>query len=61
MFGAHPPRARGLDPKFATLAEVLKPRGYESAVFGKWHLGDQPETRPPARGFDESCGLMYSW
>lgn len=60
VFGAHPPRARGLDPKFATMGEVLKTRGYATAVFGKWHLGDQPETRPPARGFDESCGLMYS-
>jgi arylsulfatase A len=60
VFGAHPPRARGLDPKFATMGEVLKKAGYATAVFGKWHLGDQPETRPPARGFDESCGLMYS-
>jgi len=23
-------------------------------------VGDQPETRPLARGFDECCGLMYS-
>ncbi|MBN2507894.1 MAG: sulfatase [Verrucomicrobia bacterium] len=60
VFGAHPPRARGLDPKYATIGEVLKRRGYATAVFGKWHIGDQPETRPPARGFDESCGLMYS-
>jgi arylsulfatase A-like enzyme len=60
VFGAHPPRARGLDPKFATMGEMLKVAGYRTAVFGKWHLGDQPETRPPARGFDESCGLMYS-
>lgn len=60
VFGAHPPRARGLEPKYATLGEVLKKRGYATAVFGKWHIGDQPETRPPARGFDESCGLMYS-
>jgi arylsulfatase A len=60
IFGALPPRARGLDPKYATLAEVLKPRGYATAVFGKWHIGDDPETRPPARGFDESCGVMYS-
>jgi len=60
LFGAHPPRARGLDPQYATLGEVLEPRGYTTAVFGKWHLGDQPDTRPPARGFDESCGLMYS-
>lgn len=60
IFGAHPPRARGLDPKYATAGEVLKKRGYSTAIFGKWHIGDQPDTRPAARGFDESCGLMYS-
>jgi arylsulfatase A-like enzyme len=60
VFGAHPPGARGLDPSFATVGEVLKTAGYRTAVFGKWHIGDQPDTRPPARGFDESCGLMYS-
>jgi arylsulfatase A-like enzyme len=60
VFGAIPPRARGLDPKYATIGEVMKARGYRTAVYGKWHIGDQPETRPPARGFDESCGLMYS-
>ena len=60
VFGAHPPNARGLDPKFATLAEVLKGEGYRTAMFGKWHLGDQPDTRPFARGFDETSGLMYS-
>jgi arylsulfatase A-like enzyme len=60
IFGAIAPGVRGLDPKFATIGEVMKTRGYRTAVFGKWHIGDQPETRPPARGFDESCGLMYS-
>jgi arylsulfatase A-like enzyme len=60
VFGAHGPRARGLEPTFATMGEVLKSAGYTTAVFGKWHIGDQPDTRPPARGFDESCGLMYS-
>ena len=60
VFGAHGPRAKGLDPKFVTIGQVVKGRGYRTAVFGKWHVGDQPETRPPARGFDESCGLMYS-
>jgi arylsulfatase A-like enzyme len=39
---------------------VLKKASYKTGCFGKWHLGDQPETRPQARGFDESCGLMYS-
>lgn len=60
VFGAHGPRARGLDPSFTTAGQVFQSRGYKTAVFGKWHIGDQPETRPPARGFDESCGLMYS-
>jgi len=60
VFGAIAPRERGLDPKYATFGEVFRARGYRTAVFGKWHIGDQPETRPPARGFDESCGLMYS-
>jgi arylsulfatase A-like enzyme len=60
VVGAIAPRERGLDPSFPTLGEVLKPAGYRTAVFGKWHIGDQPDTRPPARGFDESCGLMYS-
>jgi arylsulfatase A len=60
VFGAHAPRERGLDPKFQTMAQVLKTAGYKTAVFGKWHLGDQPDTRPLARGFDENCGLMYS-
>ncbi len=60
VFGAHPPKARGLDPKYATMGEVFQAAGYSTAVFGKWHLGDQLDTRPPARGFDESCGLMFS-
>jgi len=60
VFGAHGPNGRGLDPQFATIAEVLKKRNYTSAVFGKWHVGDQPDTRPWKRGFDESCGLLYS-
>ncbi|MCB0631040.1 MAG: sulfatase [Lewinella sp.] len=60
VFGAHGPNARGLERNFATLGEVFKPAGYTTAIFGKWHCGDQPDTRPPARGFDESAGLMYS-
>jgi len=60
IFNALLPRKRGLDPKFQTLAELLKPQGFVSACFGKWHIGDQPETRPLARGFDETCGLMVS-
>ncbi len=60
VFGAHGPKGRGLETSFATMGEVFQKAGYKTAVFGKWHIGDQPETRPHNRGFDESCGLMYS-
>jgi len=60
VFNAHGPNDRGLETTFPTIGEVFKKAGYATAIFGKWHCGDQPETRPHARGFDESCGLMYS-
>ncbi|MCL5744262.1 MAG: sulfatase-like hydrolase/transferase, partial [Acidobacteria bacterium] len=60
VVGAHGPGARGLDPSYATIGQVMKTGGYATAVYGKWHIGDQPDTRPWVRGFDESCGLMYS-
>ena len=60
VYGAIPPRVRGLDPSFPTMGQVLQAAGYTTGCFGKWHVGDFEETRPPARGFDESCGLMYS-
>lgn len=60
VFGAHGPNARGLETTFPTMGEIFQKAGYATAVFGKWHVGDQPETRPHNRGFDESCGLMYS-
>lgn len=37
-----------------TIAQVLKDAGYTTGIFGKWHLGDQPEYRPDRRGFDET-------
>ena len=60
VFSAHGPGDRGLETTFPTIGEVFKNAGYKTALFGKWHCGDQPETRPHNRGFDESCGLMYS-
>ncbi|MBA4065627.1 MAG: arylsulfatase [Isosphaera sp.] len=49
-----------LTPKATTLAEVLKSAGYTTGIFGKWHLGDEPDRWPSRRGFDETfihgCG-----
>lgn len=42
-----------LTPDATTLAQVLKTAGYTTGIFGKWHLGDEPEYWPSARGFDE--------
>ena len=39
--------------KATTLPQVLKPAGYTSGIFGKWHLGDEKEYQPEHRGFDE--------
>ncbi|MHA7941608.1 arylsulfatase [Formosa sp. 3Alg 14/1] len=37
-----------------TMPEVFKDNGYETAVFGKWHLGENYPFRPMDRGFKES-------
>lgn len=37
-----------------TLADAFKHNGYKTAIFGKWHLGDNYPFRPQDRGFDES-------
>lgn len=38
----------------ATIAQQLKAAGYATAMFGKWHLGEDAEHHPAARGFDEA-------
>ena len=50
----------GLHPQETTIAEMLKPLGYATAIFGKWHLGDDPAFLPTQQGFDQYFGLPYS-
>jgi arylsulfatase A-like enzyme len=42
-----------LRAEVTTLAEVMRDGGYETGIFGKWHLGDSYPCRPEDRGFDE--------
>jgi arylsulfatase A-like enzyme len=49
----------GLHPSEATLPELLRGRGYATAVVGKWHLGEQPEHLPTRHGFDRWLGLAH--
>jgi arylsulfatase A-like enzyme len=51
---------KGLNPDEITIAEALKPRGYFTAIVGKWHLGDQPPFLPTRQGFDYYFGIPYS-
>ena len=37
-----------------TIAEVFQSAGYRTAMFGKWHLGDNYPCRPQDQGFDET-------
>ncbi|GAB6166073.1 arylsulfatase [Thermostilla marina] len=39
-----------------TMAEVFRHNGYQTAMFGKWHLGANYPYRPMDRGFDEWLG-----
>ena len=50
----------GLNPDETTIAELLKNKGYATAIFGKWHLGDAPKFQPLNHGFDEFYGILYS-
>jgi arylsulfatase len=43
-----------------TLAEMLADAGYQSAIYGKWHLGDIPGRFPTDQGFDEWWGFPFS-
>ena len=59
--GALFPNAKvGLHESEITIAEVLKPLGYATAIFGKWHLGDNRGFLPLQQGFDEYLGIPYS-
>ncbi len=41
-------------PDEITMAEIFRTAGYRTAIFGKWHLGDNYPMRPPEQGFEES-------
>ncbi len=46
------------------LPQALKRSGYATAMFGKWHLGQQGDYHPARRGFDEaieSAGQHYDF
>lgn len=52
-------RHHGLQPlQEFTLAEGLQSMNYRSGMFGKWHLGYEPQYNPVHHGFDEFIGYV---
>ena len=41
-----------------TVADALKLAGYSTAIFGKWHLGEEGAYHPSERGFDDAIVSM---
>jgi arylsulfatase A-like enzyme len=52
-----PDNGPALSPAEQTIASVLRPAGYATGLFGKWHLGSTPETWPNSHGFDRFFGF----
>lgn len=51
---------QGLAPWEVTIAEVLSKAGYNTAMYGKWHLGYQQDRLPTAQGFKQWWGFPFS-
>ena len=52
-----------LSARAFTMGDLFKGLGYATAIFGKWHLGIDPQSLPTAHGFDEFYGIPpdVSW
>jgi len=51
-------RERVLPVTGRSLPQLLKNRGYATALIGKWHLGFRPEFGPNAHGFEYFYGFL---
>ena len=51
---------KGIPEDEVTIAQMLKTKGYQTALVGKWHLGDYGVSLPNKKGFDEFYGMLYS-
>lgn len=50
---------QALPTDIVTLPSMLKKKGYETAIIGKWHLGLRPEVGPRKYGFDYTYGYLH--
>ena len=52
-----PPKDKGIDIAERTIGQAFQELGYRTALFGKWHLGNDDSRYPNKLGFDEFWGL----
>lgn len=52
---------QGIPESEILLPELMKKRGYSTAIFGKWHLGQHKGFLPTNRGFDEQYGFYEAF
>ena len=50
----------GMNPQVVTMAELFKEKGYQTALTGKWHLGDLSKFLPFNQGFDDTYFIKKS-
>lgn len=55
-----PSSLHGLPRTEHTIAELLRPAGYDTAMAGKFHLGTHPGYHPSYRGFQNVLSVPYS-
>ncbi len=46
-----------LSARAYTMGQLFRDAGYATAVYGKWHLGGDPQSLPGAHGFDDYYGI----
>lgn len=51
-------REDGIDPNKNTIAKLLRNNGYDTAMFGKWHLGYPEKHNPIHLGFNHFVGYV---
>lgn len=55
---ANTPTLDSAAPGIEALPRLLSPAGYESGLFGKWHLGSTAGSLPPDHGWDRHIGTL---
>ncbi|MGB0258518.1 MAG: sulfatase-like hydrolase/transferase, partial [Coraliomargarita sp.] len=55
-----PGEKQGLVQDEVTIAELLSDAGYDTAMWGKWHVGETEVQSPESHGFDQSFYMLYN-